>query len=287
MKNCILLLLFAGCLLTAKAQVYNASFEATDTIGNIDGWNLSQGKLSRFSVVNFGVIPFTAANGSYFILLESDTATLPAKRALFESRFAFTDTPGSIYLNYLYIPENTAQHAEITLFFSKWNGTQRDTVLYKNDTIPVVANGNNIPIQWNVYSASLDSSYRTAALPDTAWIRLSNTDNTVPGKNLRLFADNITIGKWAVGLKDYAASVVNIFPNPVASLLTVKTGNTQTADRFVFTDMTGRQFAVTAYGQDTEHEYTIPVQHIPDGVYALAILNNETMLHRQLILIKH
>jgi hypothetical protein len=287
MRNSIFSLLFIGCLLTAKAQLPNASFELTDSLGNTDGWNLAQGKISRFSVINFGVLPFTAAHGNYFILLESDTATLPVKRALFEQTAAFNDTPGSVYLNYLYIPENTAQHAEITLFFSKWNGTQRDTILYKNDTIPVVANGNTIPIQWNVYSANLKSSYRVAMLPDTAWIRISNTDNIVPGKNIKLFADNITFGKWAVGLKEQAANVVNIFPNPASAFLTVNTGSTQSASRFLLIDITGRQLAIPNYTRSADHEYIVPVQDVPDGLYTLAIMDETTVLHRQLIFIKH
>lgn len=284
----IFLFLLGACLFTAKAQLINPSFEQTDSLGNIAGWTLAQGKLNRFSVVSFGVIPFTASNGNYFILLESDTTTLPVKRALFEQRFSFNDTPGSISLNYLYIPENTSQRADITTLFTRWNGTQRDTILYKNDTIPVVANGNAIPIQWNVYAGNLKGSYRSALLPDSGWIRLSNTDNTVPGKNIRLFADNITFGKWMVGLAEQtAAPQVSVFPNPASEHLVVAVNAEQQPDHFLLTAISGKQFVISGYGVTAGHQYSIPVREIPDGLYSLAVMKNSTQLYRHMIFIKH
>jgi hypothetical protein len=273
-----------GSMLTAEAQLINPSFEQTDSIGAISDWKLTQGKISRYSVINLGVIPFTASNGNYFILLESDTSTLPVKKALFEQQYALSDTPGSMYMDYLYIPENTSQHAEITLFFSKWNGSQRDTILFKTDTIPVIANGSIIPIQWNTYSANLKDLYKQVILPDTAWIRLSNTDN--PGKNIKLFADNISFSKWTVGLTEPETNLVNIFPNPASDRLTIFTNGTAKPDRFLLVDITGKQFAIEAYTISAD-QYSISVNKVPDGLYSFVMMSNNTPLHRKLILVKH
>jgi hypothetical protein len=285
MRNLILSFLLTCSLFTAKAQLLNPSFENTDSLGNIDGWSLTQGKMSKHSVLTFGAVPFTAAQGNYFISLRSDTLVVPAERALFEQHCAFTDTPGSIYMNYLFIPENTDQRAQIELLLTKWNGGQRDTVLFISDTIAVVANGNNILIQWNTWSETLTGQYRMAILPDSAHVTLSNSDNTLPGKNLTLFADNITLSRWAVGLNETQMLQATLFPNPTSDLLTIRTDGIQEIAQFMLTDITGKQFAV-AHDSFGNGEYTIRVNAIPDGLYTLTMLGTHYPLHKQ-VLIKH
>lgn len=274
------------CLFTASnAQVINPSFEATDSAGKIAGWTSVQGKITRLVAAQFGSIPFTASHGNYFILLETDTGALPVKPALLEQTFAFADTPSSFYLDYLYIPENTSQHASFSLLFTRWSGTQRDTVMYTHDTIPVVANGNSIPIQWNTLSVNLENAYRSAALPDSAWISFSNDNSTAPGRQIRLYMDHIIFGKWAVGLDERLITAARVYPNPATDHLVVKSTEDLENALMMLTDISGRQYRITVH-HSVADGCVVPLSGIPEGMYFFSINHSGRMIYHKPVYIR-
>jgi hypothetical protein len=279
-KICVLLLLVN--ISNAFAQLQNPSFEQTDSTGKFLSWE-ANGKTTQITTAQFGVIPFTPYNGNYFSLLESDTQTINTKRGIFEQTFAFADTPGSFSLQYLYLPQTIAQHAQVQLYFSTWNGTSRDTILYIKDTLGLVTkNDTIIPIQWNTFAVTLKGNYRMNSLPDSAWIELQNDNSITPGKNVKLYLDHLQFGKWAVGLAEKHALTFKVYPNPADDILFVKSD--QKFSNCVFTSVDGKQF--TPEIKHAHGEVILSLFDIPNGLYILTLQTNSIIYHKR-ILISH
>jgi hypothetical protein len=235
-------------------------------------------------VIQLGIIPFTASDGNFFTLLASDNQTVNVKPGIIHQQFAMADTPGNFSLNYLYIPQFIGQHAVIKLYFSKWNGVFRDTVLYLEDTISVVADENIIPIQWNTYAVSLASKFRNNTLPDSTWIQLQNDDALNPGKNVRLFVDNLQFGKWAVGLNEETKDAIDYYPNPANTYLTIHGLNLFNKHTIQLIALDGIQYTLTS--SIVENKLILNTQNIPKGLYVLSIQTPNGMLNNR-ILINH
>lgn len=253
------------------AQLQNLSFEQTDSTGRLSSWQTKQGNLSKFSVVNFGALPFTAFLGNYFALLESDTLSSPLKNGIIEQSSAYTDTPQSISIRNLYIPENTSQHAELTLLLSRWNGTSRDTILFFKDTLPIIANGSSIPLRWNTYEKTLSSFYRNNQLPDSAFIRITN-DNSQTGKSIRLYLDALSFGKWPVGLNEAYAPSFSLFPNPATNRLTIRTETSDPINIRIFSLCGSEQFVEWQYTQPGNFEANTEL--LSPGLYIVQLLSH-------------
>lgn len=281
-KQLLLTLLFS-LPVYVFAQLQNLSFETIDTTGRLSFWQVKQGKLSKFSVVNFGALPFTAFQGNYFALLESDTFSSPLKKGIIEQSSAFTDTPQSIILRNLYIPENTAQHAELTLLLSKQNGTTRDTILFMRDTLPIVANGNTIPIQWNTFSKTLSPFYRSKQLPDSAFISITN-DNTQTGKTIRCYIDALSFGKWPVGLQEVSALSFRLFPNPATNKLTIRTESLDPVTIRIISICGSEQMVESTDVQPGNIELNI--EDLPSGLYIVQLLTHLAS-SQQILSIQH
>lgn len=269
---------------TVFAQLLNPSFEQTDSTGAWLNWKVQQGKLTKLSAVNFGAIPFTAAEGNYFVLLQSDTLPLPIKAGTIQQSFAFVDTPKSFSLNNLYIPENTGQHARVELLFTKWNGTLRDTILFLNDTLPIIAEGTLIPIQWNTYRKTLSTFYRNQMLPDSAFISITN-DDSQSGKSIRLYLDHIRFGKWPVGLAEKNRLQVRVFPNPAHSQITIQTSVFNEPYRLNIISLSGQQ-TTTMQVNPASNEYHLNTSDFPSGLYILQLISGSAV-SQQLITIQH
>ncbi|MES2560069.1 MAG: T9SS type A sorting domain-containing protein [Bacteroidota bacterium] len=267
------------------AQLLNPSFEQTDSSGVLVNWNVLQGKLTKLSAVQFGAVPFTAFEGNYFALLQSDTFPLPIKAGFISQSFAYADTPKSISLNNLYIPENTSQHARLKLLLTKWNGTSRDTVLFLNDTLPIIADGTAIPIQWNTYSKTLTSFYHNQLLPDTASISITN-DETQTGKSVRLYLDHIRFGKWPVGLADHSLLNFQAFPNPANEQLSIQPSTTLNEPYTIHIITLSGQHLVSIRSDNTGERFELNTSQLPSGLYILQLVSRSTV-GRQLITIQH
>jgi hypothetical protein len=277
-KTCVLLLLVN--ISNAFAQLQNPSFEQTDSTGKFLSWK-AHGKSTQITTAQFGVLPFTPYNGNYFSLLESDTQTVNTKRGILEQTFPFADTPGSFSLQYLYLPQTIAQHAQVQLYFSKWNGTSRDTILYIKDTLDLVTkNDTIIPIQWNIFAVTLKGNYRMNTLPDSVWVELQNDNNVTPGKNVKLYLDDLQFGKWAVGLAEKQALTFEVYPNPVDDILFVKSD--QKISDYVFTSVGGKQFIPGT--THTEEGVILSLSDIPNGLYILTLQSNFTIYHKRVLI---
>jgi hypothetical protein len=283
----MLRIVFYIVLLTAysqvSAQLQNTSFEQVDSMGKMRGWNLRQGKITRLSVSNFGVIPLTAYRGNYFALLESDTTSTPPKRGILEQTAPFADTPQSLYIPHLYLPENTTQHARILLLFSKWNGTSRDTILYLNDTLPIIANGNTIPIRWNIFEKNLSAFYRIKQLPDSIELQITN-DESETGKTVRLYLDEITLGKWPVGIMENHSFHFFSFPNPANNYILIETPSKE-AININISSMNGQTQAIP-FKEITPGRYEVLTEMISSGLYILEVTSASSRSH-QLLRIQH
>lgn len=216
-----LLLICNAILSIAIAQPSNPSFEQVDSLGETAFWKLSQGKSLRYSVLQFGALPFTAADGNYFISLESDT-TAATIAALLSQSFAITDTLRKIGFEYLYLPETSIQRAGFTAIATRWNTNQRDTIYAIKDSIAPVVDSNRVLLQWNNFEVTLP----LATTADTIHIQLTNDVNLAPGKSVRLLVDHIQIGEFPVGLPSFPFNpVFDIYPNPATTQVNISSRN--------------------------------------------------------------
>ena len=282
MHKIVLCIAFLLCVTWIHAQIVNPSFEQTDSLGNSVNWTVTQGVATKLSVIQLGIIPFTASDGNFFTLLTSDTQTVNVKSGIIHQQFAMADTPGNFSLNYLYIPQFVGQHAVIKLYFSKWNGAFRDTVLYLEDTISVVADGNIIPIQWNTYAVSLIGKFRNSTLPDSTWIQLQNDDALNPSKNVRLFVDNLQFGKWGVGLNEKTKYEIDYYPNPANTYLTIHGLNLFDKYTIQLIASDGVQYTLTS--SIVENKLILNTQDIPKGLYVLSIQIPNGMLNNRIFI---
>lgn len=277
------ILLLSSCSIVF-AQLPNPSFEQTDSTGALANWKVQQGKLTKLSAVNFGAIPFTAFEGNYFALLQSDTLHPLVKPGIIEQSFPYADTPKSFTLNNLYLPENTAQHARIKLLFTKWNGSSRDTVLFLNDTLPIIAEGTSIPIRWNTYKQTLTTYYRNQIVPDSAFITITNDDSQT-GKTIRLYLDNISFGRWPVGVAEMHRLAFNVFPNPAHTQLTIQTPTLNEPYAINVISVSG-QHNTTIQVNQCLNEYLLNTSGFPSGLYILQLVSRSAV-SQQLITIQH
>lgn len=269
--------------ISAFAQLLNPSFEQTDSTGNLVAWNINQGKLTKLSAVNFGAFPFTAFHGNYFALLQSDTLSTTVKNGIIQQSFSFVDTPKSISINNLYLPENTSQHAQFILLFTRWNGTSRDTVLYVSDTLPIITQGNSIPIQWNVFNKTLTPYYRSATLPDSATLTIVNDDSET-GKTVGLYIDNIQFGKWPVGLKENTSFNFSLYPNPANNRVIIQT-NAEKPDAVRLITLSGHE-KTPSYYEIQPGLYELHTAGLADGLYIIQLISHSA-ISQQIIRIQH
>ncbi len=266
--------------LQGMAQLANPSFEQTDSTGAIANWHITQGKVTRVSVEQFGIVPFTAFDGNYFIKLESDTN--PIKPSRFTQTFPLADTPASFYLHHLYLPENTSQTAGVQLLMTKWNGNSRDTILFVNDSVHVVANDNQVPVQWNTFGATLRNRYAIAQLPDTATIELTN-DLTATGTQIRWYVDALSFGQWPVGLNEsLSKSVIEVYPNPASDKVMVNMR--QSTSTLELMNLQGERMNIFIE-KGSDETYVLHTQSLPNGLYLLHSPNDADL--RQFICIQH
>jgi hypothetical protein len=280
MQKTSLLLSFLLLSIILKAQIQNPSFEHTDSLGALSSWQQTAGKFTQLTSVQFGMIPFTAYDGNFFALLESDTQTSVIKKGTIEQTFAFADTPGNFSFRYFYIPESLTQHGQVEMYMSKWNGTSRDTVLYSKNPIAAVADSNQIRIQWNEFATTLKGIYRQPGLPDTATIRFVNDDGAVAGKNIRLYLDALQFGRWATGIKEADGLQFSVYPNPASNWLTVK-GDLSKADCLLIgTD--GKQYTVSA--SSFANGMNLDISTVPGGFYVLYLQTDGKIFTKRIII---
>lgn len=201
----------------AIAQPSNPSFEWVDSTGATSFWQLEQGKVTRYSVLQFGSLPFTPSNGNYFVSLETDTTNAPIA-CVFKQSFAVSDTIRKIGFDYLYLPQTSLQRAGFTAIATKWNGAQQDTLFTLTDGLAPVTDNNVVLLQWNAY----ETTWPLAATADTIHLQFTNDIDNAPGKQVRLLLDNVRVGKFPVGLETIESNPsFDLFPNPASTQVNI------------------------------------------------------------------
>lgn len=258
-----LLVFLSLCGLTVRGQFQNPSFELTDTLSRIRGWETLSGNTTRLTVEQFGILPFVAAKGNAFIKLETDSQSNPVKRGIFRQVTAFTDTPQSLYFQYLYVPVSSDEFGTVSLLLTRWNGVARDTVLFAMDSIQPVLNGNQLPIQWNTFSLNLNDQYRLTTLPDSLTLTFSN-DAALGSNRIRLYLDDITLGAFSVGIHVVNTPSFQVYPNPATSEINVS-GVSPTSGRLLHLN----GYVTELQPSFHKGECRFDVSDLPNGLYVL------------------
>jgi hypothetical protein len=275
----LLMLLSLGLSANAQSQLVNPSFEQIDTLQQLRGWSLSQGKQTLFSALTINGVPLVAAHGNYFILLAPDTSTPQIKPAILRQQSAFISRPQQITLEYFYIPQALNQRAGITLMFSKWNAGRRDTILYLNDTLPFDAPDGRIPIKWNQYGKTLTPFYRSTLSPDTALLQLTNETEPATGKDVKLFIDDIRFGPWALGLTYAGKHKIRAYPNPANHVFYIRYIDEE-VQTVQLIDVLGKMYSLPII--HVADEIKADVSTIENGMYWIKV--NKTMIGKPIII---
>ncbi|MCU0441651.1 MAG: T9SS type A sorting domain-containing protein [Bacteroidia bacterium] len=212
-----LLFVCKAMLSLAIAQPTNPSFEWADSTGATAFWQLKQGKVLRYSVLQFGSLPFTPSNGNYFVSLETDTTNAPIA-CVFQQSFAVSDTIRKIEFDYLYLPQTSLQRAGFKATGTKWNGGQQDTLFTFTDSLAPVTDSNAVLLQWNPYQTTLPFN----STADTIHLQFTNDIDNAPSKQVRLLVDHVRVGKFPVGLETIKSSLsFDVFPNPASTQVNI------------------------------------------------------------------
>ncbi len=251
----------------------NLSFEP-DSNG-LTGWTSISGKSGAHALKLIGAIPFSATNGSYFMVLENDSAAANPKGMVADT-FAYTSSPKSLSFDAFYLPATLNQYALFTIKFIK-----SGTLLYNHtDTIkPIFSGVDTLAVKWNQYNFNLPT---LSQQPDTCII-IFTADHTTPftGKPI-LFIDYIRFSLWNVGIPISKAQKVELYPNPASNQvqLSIPTAGIQSV---TITDICGKLVSQSAFGGITTA--IIDVSAFINGYYQLIISDSAGKQYTEKLLI--
>lgn len=274
-KPALLIVLFVYTVTAVHAQ-FNPSFEQYDSIQNPIGWKIVSGIAKRQTVKLINNIPFTATQGNYYLQLTNDTLSNPRVNGILTNRFAFNDTPYSLYVDAFLIPSFVSDYASVNILFKSDVG---DTVLSIFDTLkPVTQPGNpsQILLKWNTYPIDLKSAYRLKQKPDSCILTLTNS-NSASGF-ATLFIDNLHFSSFAVGFSDeFIQPKIDVFPNPSAGVIHIE-GITEPCTITIY-DLTG---AKIVNNETAEAEHTVNLTELNSGIYLLNISGQRLNINRKI-----
>ena len=227
-------LLFATFLSAAAfAQIPNVGFETWDTSSG--GYIYPQGWDSADSVTNLAIPPvYTCEQGSpgfagnHYLKLTSKTVPLAGVAAgiamsgkldfttyLPKSGYAFTGRPVSLTGEWQYAPGAVTDTGSVSLLFTKWNGTSRDTVGFIYYKLP------GSVTSWTAFS--LPIIYLKTENPDTAEIYLSSSTATTAAAGSYLYIDTLAFSSTGTGVNavNNLNPQLSIYPNPCSGNFTL------------------------------------------------------------------
>ncbi|MFN5920762.1 MAG: T9SS type A sorting domain-containing protein [Bacteroidota bacterium] len=255
---------------------FNPSFEQFDSLENLMGWKIQSGSAKRQTVQLINNIPFSATHGNYFLQLTNDTLSLPRATGQLTNRFAFTDTPYSLYFDAFMIPSFANDVGSVSILFKTSTG---DTVLWAFDTLkPVTQPGNpsQILLKWNAYAVNLASSYRSAQRPDSCVLTITNS--TLASGFATFFIDNLRFSSFAVGNPEkHVQSMVNVFPNPSAGAIRIE-GLVEPCFITVY-DLNGLKVMST---ETAEPIHILNLNDANTGMYLMNISGPRTNVYRKI-----
>ena len=286
-----LLLLFSCTLLgfSMSAQIPNAGFETWNNMGsymNPDKWdNLNsmttsmsvytcqQGtpgnpgssylKLTSKTVTGMGVMPGVAVSGVI------NMSTFKPK-----SGFAFSGQPASLTGNWQYMAGGSDM-GYISVVLTKWN-----SAMMMHDTIATALKPlSGMVMSWTAFTINL--SYRSAAIPDSAVIILSASGAT-PANNSMLYIDNLAFSGSAAGITESNLNtMVSVYPNPAQDKLNIALGNAgKTISNMEIFDIQGKLIKVLEL-KSLNSQTSIDIADLRKGVYILKLTSNEGIITRK------
>jgi hypothetical protein len=257
------------CWLTigSKAQ-FNPSFEDVDSTGNLIGWTTQAGTIARATVRLVSALPFVATHRNHFVELIDDTSGTSAIHARMNNRFAFSERPRSLALDYLYIPRVAGQAAHISLRF--FNSTV-DTILVATFAMQPVFDSvdtNAIRVAWQTLGVDLDSLYQNSEMPDSAEVTIGSTNVVQSATAVRLFyLDNLRFGPFLTGNNSPQLSHVQVYPNPATNWIKIEGIQ---ISRATLQGIDGKIMLL-----DTSGNTTLNLSHIAPGFYLLTIVDQQ------------
>lgn len=276
MKTAILVYATLLFLATNSHAQFNPSFEQYDSIENPIGWKVVSGTAKRHTVKLINNIPFAATQGNYYMQLTNDTLSNPRVNVILTNRFAFNDTPYSLYVDAFLIPSFASDYASVSILFKSDAG---DTVLNIFDTLkPVTQPGNpsQILLKWNTYPIDLKAAYRLKQKPDSCILTLTNSASA--SGFATLFIDNLRFSSFSVGISDEIIQPkIDVFPNPSAGIIHIE-GITEPCTITVY-DLTGTKIKRT---ETTEAEHNMNLTELNTGIYLLNICGQRFNITRKI-----
>ena len=277
----------------AFAQIPNAGFETWDSTsgyGTPVGWESAdsltgltgvytceQGspgfagnhylKLTSKNVIGFGVAAGIAMSGKI-----NFTTYLP------ESGYAFTARPVALTGEWQYAPGASTDTGSVSLLFTKWNGTSRDSVGFIYYKLP------GSVTSWTAFS--LPITYLKSENPDTAEIYFSSSTATTAAAGSYLYIDTLgfTSAGTAVAQVNGLNSALSISPNPSLGAFTVNisSGNMEPA-QIVVTNMLGQKVMETTIATNTPASLQLDA---PAGIYFLNAVTGNGRWSEKLLIAK-
>ncbi|HQI70483.1 MAG TPA: T9SS type A sorting domain-containing protein [Bacteroidales bacterium] len=155
----------------------------------------------------------------------------------------------------------TSAYAEITSFNASFQGTA---------TIPGQAANTTV----SYYALTTNQATTIDSTIDYYTLRLNNNTNSN-------YSYTVTS---ATGISENVNATIDIYPNPVTNLFTLKLINTKGKVDVIVSDISGRPVITEALDSEAVQEKTFMAGHLPAGIYILEAENKDFSLTRKLII---
>ncbi len=208
---------------TAFGQIPNPGFESWTNMGayaNPDGWDNAD-SLGSFASTYTCEQGSPGFSGNHYLKLTSKntiagviagiamSGKIDFTTFLPKSGYAFSGgRPVSLNGVWQYAPASSTDTGSVTLLFTKWTGTSRDSVGFIYYKLP------GSVTSWTPFS--LPITYLNSETPDTAVIYFASSTATTADAGSYLYIDTLSFSNTGVGITGVqnSHSVISVYPNP-------------------------------------------------------------------------
>lgn len=241
----------------------------------LSGWSTVGGKSGIYTLKMIGAIPFSATQGSYFMVVENDSLLSNPKGKITDT-FPFTGMVRSVYYDAFYWPVAANQFGLIQIRLLK-NGTD---LINHTDTIkPIFSGIDTLALKWSTRSFDLPLYLPQ---PDTCIITITGDNISSNSGKPQLFIDHIRFSQWNVGVRENLKVKASVFPNPSSSQVTVKLLS-NSLHAISIADLTGKE--VMSFTQPNSTQTTFDVSHLNNGLYTITIQLTDGQIHTEKLVI--
>ncbi len=250
---------------STPSYIYPAGWDSADSLTNLAGvYTCEQGspgfsgnhylKLTSRNVIGFGVAAGIALSGKIDF-----TTYLPA------SGYAFTGRPVSLTGEWQYAPAASTDTGSVSLLFTKWNGTSRDSVGFIYYKLP------GSVTSWAAFS--LPITYLKSENPDTAEIYFSSSTATTAAAGSYLYIDTLAFSSTSTAIVPMSGntSQISIYPNPSQGAFTLNIPSSSNEQALiVVTNLIGQKILETTIETNTSATLRIDAA----GIYFINAITN-------------